>query len=273
MPDPFSPDGATIVVTGGASGIGRALVERFLSEGAAHVFVADLDPEHCAAVASALGERAHAIALDATDPAAVRSAVDRIDTIAGPIDLWCSNAGVARGDGLGTDADWEASWRIHVLAHLHVVRALFPRMAERGRGHLLVTASAAGLLTQLDCAPYTVTKHGAVALAEWLAMNHGDEGIGVSCLCPQGVNTPMTADDGPGAATRLGGDYIEPADVASAVVDALAEGRFLILPHAQAAEFERNRAADRDRWLAGMRRARARLHTQEAARESPESRA
>lgn len=252
MPAPFAVSGAAIVVTGGASGIGRAMAERFLADGAAHVVIADLDAGRSAAVAGELGDRAHGIGLDVTDAAAVAAAVARVEDIVAPIDLWCSNAGTARGAGLGDDADWEASWQLHVLAHLHVVRALFPRMARRGHGHLLVTASAAGLLTQLDSAPYSVTKHGAVALAEWLAIRHGDDGIGVSCLCPQGVHTPMTADDGPAAATRLGGDYIEPAAVAASVTAALAEGRFLVLPHPEAAVFEQNRAQDRDRWIGGM---------------------
>jgi NAD(P)-dependent dehydrogenase (short-subunit alcohol dehydrogenase family) len=255
MAEPFSIPGTTAVVTGGAGGIGRALAGRLLTEGAARVVVADRDADAAAATAAALGGRAHPLALDVADEAAVAAAVAEVEDRHGPIDLWCSNAGVGAGRGLGDDADWDVSWRVHVLAHVYVARALFPRMAERGRGHLIVTASAAGLLTQLDTAPYTVTKHGAVALAEWLAIRHADDGIGVSCLCPQGVNTAMTAGDGPEAATRLGGAYIEPEDVADTVVAALHDGRFLILPHPEAATYERRRAQDRDRWLEGMRRA------------------
>ncbi|GAA3731557.1 NAD(P)-dependent dehydrogenase (short-subunit alcohol dehydrogenase family) [Spinactinospora alkalitolerans] len=255
MAGPFSIPGTTIVVTGGAGGIGYALAERFLSEGAANVVLADRDADQAKRAADELGERAHGLALDVADEAAVAEAVARIEEAHAPIDLWCSNAGVAAGRGLGDDADWDVSWRVHVLAHVYAARALFPRMAERGRGHLLVTASAAGLLTNLDTAPYSVTKHGAVALAEWLAIRHGDEGIDVSCLCPQGVNTAMTAGDDASAATRLGGDYLEPADVAEAVVAALHDGRFLILPHPEAAAFEQRRAEDRDRWIGGMRRA------------------
>ncbi|KUP97619.1 SDR family oxidoreductase [Thermobifida cellulosilytica] len=258
MGRPFTFPGRTIVVTGGANGIGRALAERFLAEGAARVVIADLDGQGAARTAAELGERARAHTLDVTDAAAVAALIEEVERDA-PIDLWCSNAGVATGGGLGSDADWDLTWRVHVQAHVHVARLLLPRMIERGGGHLLVTASAAGLLTNVDSAPYSVTKHGAVALAEWLAIRHWDEGIDVSCLCPLGVNTAMTAGDGPTAATRLGGDYIEPADVARSVVEALGEGRFLILPHPQAAVMEQRRASDRDRWLSGMRRAHKRL--------------
>ena len=178
----------------------------------------------------------------------------------GPVDLWCSNAGVAAGRGTwATDGDWERSFAVHVLAHVHLARVLAPRMAARGRGHLLLTASAAGLLTSMDSAPYSVTKHGTVALAEWLAIRWGDAGVGVSCLCPQGVRTAMTEGMGAGSSVLAAGALLEPEEVAEAVVRGLAEGRFLILPHPEVATFERRRAADRDRWLAGMRRARARL--------------
>ncbi len=258
MGRPFTFPDRTIVVTGGANGIGYALAERFLAEGAARVVIADLDGERAESAAAELGERARGHALDVTDPAAVAALVEQVEQD-GPIDLWCSNAGVSTGGGLGSDADWDLTWRVHVQAHVHVARLLLPRMIERGSGHLLITASAAGLLTNIDSAPYSVTKHGAVALAEWLAIRHWEDGIDVSCLCPLGVNTAMTAKDGPDAATRLGGDYIEPADVARSVVEALGEGRFLILPHPQAAVMEQRRASDRDRWLSGMRRAKARL--------------
>jgi short-subunit dehydrogenase len=146
---------------------------------------------------------------------------------------------------------------VHVLAHVHAARALAPRMAARGRGQLLLTASAAGLLANMNSAPYSVTKHGTVALAEWLAIRWGDAAVGVSCLSPQGVRTAMTAGMGAGSSVLAAGALLEPGEVAEAVVRGLAEGRFLILPHAEVAEFERRRAADRDRWLAGMRRARA----------------
>jgi len=252
--------GAVAVVTGGARGIGRALAERFAAEGARVVVVADLDGPGAERVAAALaGPVALGVALDVTDPAAVARLVDRVEDELGPVDLWCSNAGVAMGPDLGGDDDWERSFAVHVLAHVYLARALAPRMAARGRGHLLLTASAAGLLTNMDSAPYSVTKHGTVALAEWLAIRWGDAGVGVSCLCPQGVRTAMTEGMGPGNSVLAAGALLEPEAVAEAVVRGLAEGRFLILPHPEVAEFERRRAADRDRWLAGMRRARARL--------------
>jgi NAD(P)-dependent dehydrogenase (short-subunit alcohol dehydrogenase family) len=255
----MQPSGAVAVVTGGASGIGAALAERFAAEGALAVVVADLDAGRAEQVAAGLpGGVGLGIGLDVADEAAVAAAAERIESQVGPIDLWCSNAGLAAGRGLGTDADWEVSWRVHVLAHVYAARHVLPAMVSRGRGHFLVTASAAGLLTEADTAPYTVTKHGAVALAEWLAIEYGDSGVGFSCLCPMGVRTPLIADMGADAHTLASGDVIEVAAVADAVMAALADGRFLILPHAQVADFERRRAADRDRWLAGMRRLRGR---------------
>ena len=224
--------------------------------------VADLDGDGAGRVAAGLAcPSPLGVGLDVTDPAAVAGLVDRVEDELGPVDLWCSNAGVALGRDLGTDDDWERSFAVHVLAHVHLARVLAPRMAARGRGHLLLTASAAGLLTNMDSAPYSVTKHGTVALAEWLAIRWGDAGVGVSCLCPQGVRTAMTEGMGAGSSVLAAGALLEPAEVAEAVVRGLADGRFLILPHPEVAEFERRRAADRDRWLAGMRRVRARLPT------------
>lgn len=255
MADGYTVADQVVVVTGAARGIGLALADRFARDGAKAVVVTDLDgpgAEQAAATLSAphtLGAR-----LDVTDAVAVADLVDRVESEVGPIGLWCSNAGVARGDGLGDDADWAMSWDVHVLAHVHVARALLPRMAARGGGHLLLTASAAGLLTNMDSAPYSVTKHGTVALAEWLAIRHAAEGIRVSCLCPQGVNTAMTAADAADSATHLAGTFLEPEDVAETVTVALAEDRFLILPHPEVADYERMRATDRDRWLHGMSR-------------------
>lgn len=259
---------AVVVVTGAASGIGRALAERFAAEGARLVVAADLDGDGARRVADGLPDgRGLGVPLDVGDEAAVRDLAAGIERDAGRIDLWCSNAGVALGGarsaasdasvpggrGLGEDADWDASWRVNVLAHLYAARAVLPAMVARGSGHLMATASAAGLLSEVASAPYTVTKHGAVALAEWLAIRYAGTGVTFSCLCPQAVNTPMLAGVDPGSPTVSGG-VLEPADVAGAVVSALAEGRFLILPHPKVAEYERRRAADRDRWLGGMAR-------------------
>jgi NAD(P)-dependent dehydrogenase (short-subunit alcohol dehydrogenase family) len=255
----ITPDGAVVVVTGGASGIGRALAERAAADGARTVVVADLDAVAAAQVAATLGGVGVSLALDVADETAVRRAIEEITASAGEIDIWCSNAGIAGRGGLGDDAEWERAFGVHVLAHVYVARHLLPRMAQRGSGHLLVTASAAGLLIEMDAAPYSVTKHGAVALAEWLAIQYGDQGVSVSCLCPQGVRTPMTAALDATSATLAAGALLEPSDVADAVIAAWREGRFLILPHQEVAEYERRRAADRDRWLAGMRRIRARL--------------
>jgi NAD(P)-dependent dehydrogenase (short-subunit alcohol dehydrogenase family) len=229
------------------------------AEGARAVVVADLSAARAAEVAASLGPVGVGLGLDVTDEAAVARAIDEISETVGAIDIWCSNAGVPSRPGLGDDADWERTFQVHVLAHVYVARHLLPRMAQRGRGHLMVTASAAGLLTEMDTAPYTVTKHGAVALAEWLAIEYGDHGVSVSCLCPQGVRTPMTAGMDSTSATVAAGTVLEPSDVADAVIAAWADGRFLILPHPEVAEYERRRATDRDRWLAGMRRVRARL--------------
>jgi NAD(P)-dependent dehydrogenase (short-subunit alcohol dehydrogenase family) len=264
-PDPaaVTPDGAVVVVTGGASGIGRALAQRVAADGARAVVVIDRDAARATDVAASLGGVGVGVgvarALDVSDEAAVARTIEEITATVGEIDIWCSNAGVPTARGLGRDADWDLGFRVHVLAHVYVARHLLPRMAARGRGHLLVTASAAGLLTEMDTAPYSVTKHGAVALAEWLAIEYGDRGVSVSCLCPQGVRTPMTAGFDDTSATLAAGGLIEPSDVADAVIEAWREGRFLILPHLEVAEYERRRTADRDRWLAGMRRLRARL--------------
>lgn len=246
------------IVTGGASGIGRAMCERFAGNGS-HVVVVDRDGAGARRVADTIGGQAIGVGIDVTDPSAVEWLVPFVEQRLGPIDAYCSNAGVARGAGLGTDEDWAESWQVHVLAHLHAARAVLPTMARRRYGHFVVTASAAGLLTNLDSAPYAVTKHGAVALAEWLAVQYAGSGVTVSCLCPQGVRTPMTADEPPGSATLAAGPLLEPAEVVDRLVAAMAEGRFLVLPHPEVAEHEQRRASDRDRWIAGMARMRDRL--------------
>src|SRR5256885_10554976 len=182
--------GKVVVVTGGASGIGRALCRRFAAEGAKAVVVADFDADGATKVADEIG--GDAVSTDVGVEADIKSLVERTEQHHGPIDLFCSNAGIAVGGGVdATDEDWQRIWDINLMAHVYAARAVLPGMLARGEGYLLHTASAAGLLTNLGAAPYAVTKHGAVALAEWLAITYGDAGIKVSCLCPQGVRTHM----------------------------------------------------------------------------------
>lgn len=250
------------VVTGGAKGIGYALAEAFLAEGARHVVVADLSPAAVDAAAFRLGERAHGFALDVSDASAVAGLVTAVEDAYGPIDLFVSNAGIGTGAGIETDeATWDRIWRVNVLAHVYAARAVLPSMLARGEGYLLSTASAAGLLTQIGDLPYSVTKHAAVSVAEWLAITYGDRGITVSCLCPQGVRTDLLAAAMglTSVETVVAQGLIEPADVAAAAVAGLAAEEFLILPHPEVAEYYQRRAADTDRWLAGMRRLQARI--------------
>ncbi|HET6811285.1 MAG TPA: SDR family oxidoreductase [Acidimicrobiales bacterium] len=260
--------GRVVVVTGGASGIGRALALRFAAEGAAAVAVADVDGAGAEAAARQVeqaGARALGVTTDVTREPEVVALVDRVEADLGPVDLFCSNAGIALGGGVDApNADWDRIWAVNVMAHVYAARALIPRMAARGGGYLLNTASAAGLLTNLGAAPYSVTKHAAVGLAEWMAITYADQGIKVSCLCPQGVRTPMLMGgledrDPAGSAVLAAGGLVEPEEVADAVIAGLAEERFLILTHAEVAEYVKRKAGDPDRWLAGMRRQWARL--------------
>ncbi len=252
-------NGRHIVVTGGAGGIGRALVRRFAAEGARAVVVADRDLEGARAIAAEIGAGALAVELDAGREDSVRELIATAGDAHGPIDIFVSNAGVG-GAGGGPEAPddaWDEAWRVNVMAHVWAARALLPQMRERGEGYLINTASAAGLLTQVSSLIYSVTKHAAVALAEWLAIEYGDEGVRVSCICPQGVRTPMldlAFEDAAGAAALTAGGLIEPEDVADAVVAGIREERFLILPHENVAEFMARKGTDPERWIRGMRR-------------------
>jgi NAD(P)-dependent dehydrogenase (short-subunit alcohol dehydrogenase family) len=252
-----------VVVTGGGSGIGAAMARRFAAEGAEAVVVADLDQARAAAVAGEVGRQGATGLAARTDVRAepeVRSLVDQVLERFGRIDLFCSNAGVAFGRGLeATPNDWQLAWTVNLLAHVHAAGAVLPAMLERGQGYLLQTCSAAGLLTNPGDAPYTASKHAAVGFAEWLAVTYGDQGIKVSALCPQGVRTPMLLgglEQGNAAAraVQAAAGLLEPEEVAGAVVEGLAAERFLILPHPEVATYFQRKAADPDRWLAGVRR-------------------
>ena len=192
------------------------------------------------------------------DEQQVRDLVNTATSAFGPIDLFCSNAGIGSLGGINADNDaWQRALETNFLSHVYAVRAVLPAMLDRGEGYLLHTASAAGLLTQLGDLPYSVTKHAVVGLAEWLSITYGDAGIRVSCLCPQGVNTAMVAAvDGrsAGGAVLAAEGLLEPEEVAEAVVEALGEERFLVLPHPEVLEYFRRKADDYDRWLRGMRR-------------------
>ena len=251
-----------VVVTGGASGIGRALAHRFAEEGAAGVVVADLDADGAGDVAAQVDGRALGVGCDVADEADVHRLIDVAEQAFGPVDLFCANAGI--GGGSGMDGGWAAAIGVNVMAHVHAARRLVPGWVERGEGYFLSTASAAGLLTQVGSAQYAVSKHAAVAFAEWLSVTYGDEGVRVSCLCPMGVNTAMLnagvdADDGvtAGDVVRAAGGVVEPEQVADDVIEALREERFLVLPHPEVLTFFQRKASDYDRWLAGMRRLQA----------------
>lgn len=249
--------GKHVVVTGGASGIGRALCLRFASEGARAVVAADLDLAGARKVASEIGGLG--VGLDVREEAELRSLVETAEKANGPIDLFCSNAGISIRGGLEVaNDDWDRIWGVNVMAHIYAARAVLPGMLARGGGYLLNTASAAGLLSQIGSAPYAVTKHAAVALAEWLAITYGDRGIKVSVLCPQAVRTAMTADLENGGVAGVDG-MIEPEEVAQAVVEALDEERFLVLPHPTVLEYMRRKTGDYDRWIRGMQRLQARF--------------
>ncbi len=250
-----------MVVTGGANGIGRALCRRFVAEGA-RVAVVDRDGDGVTAVVDELGDAAIGVTADVAVEADVVNVVEQTSRSFGPVDLFCSNAGIGGGGGIEAPDDvWHAIWDINVLAHVYAARAVLPSMLERGEGYLLNTASAAGLLTNIGNAPYTASKHAAVGLAEWLAITYGDRGIKVSCLCPQGVRTNMLlgAPGDPSTEVVLAQGAIEPEELAEAVVHGLRDERFLILPHPEVAEYVRRKAEDPDRWLAGMRRLQARI--------------
>lgn len=241
-----------IVVTGGASGIGEAMARRFAEESPTGIILADLNIDAAEAVAGDIG--AIAIQCDVSDREANRALIEQTEDRFGPIDLFCANAGYGNTGSEQTDPDeWDRMWQVNLMSHVHAAKELIPGWVAREKGYFLSTASAAGLLTNLKAAQYSVTKHAAVAFAEWLAITYGDQGIKVSCLCPMGVDTPFVQ-----AATEfadlLGPDLIEPRAVADEVVKGLADENFLILPHRDVERFFQNKANDYDRWIEGMRK-------------------
>jgi NAD(P)-dependent dehydrogenase (short-subunit alcohol dehydrogenase family) len=248
-----------ILVTGGAHGIGRALCERFAREGAKGVCVADVDEAAGRQVAEAISGLF--VPCDVSDESQIQRAIAETERRFGPIDLFCGNAGVAYADAShaagSSNVEWTKTWEVNVMAHVYAARALLPSMLARGSGYFLITASAAGLLHQVGSAAYSATKHAAVAFAESLAISHGDQGIGVSVLCPQGVWTNMTRWV---KASPKGGDaMLQPDAVAQVVVDALAESRFLVLSHPVTKDYLQRKAADYDGWVRGMQRYRRKL--------------
>jgi NAD(P)-dependent dehydrogenase (short-subunit alcohol dehydrogenase family) len=269
--------GKVAVVTGGGSGIGKSIAVALADHGAS-VVVADIDAAGAAAVAAqieAAGHTAMAVPTDVSREADVQALVATTESEFGLVDLFVSNAGIIVAGGVEvTDDSWSRIWAINVQSHIYAARALLPGMLARGRGYLIITASAAGLLTQLGSAPYAVTKHAAVALAEWLSVTYGDRGLVVSCLCPQAVTSNLAATsrrelgedalpaniDAAGASAQAAVDgVLAPEAVAAEVLKAIRTEQFLILPHPDVATYERRRADDRERWLRGMRRLASRL--------------
>jgi NAD(P)-dependent dehydrogenase (short-subunit alcohol dehydrogenase family) len=272
--------GNVAVVTGGASGAGRALAIGLAQRGAAGVVVCDIDGEGAGEVTAeieAAGGRAIAVTADMTKEADVQALVTRAESALGPIGLFFSNAGIiVAGGEEASDEAWSRIWAINVHSHVYVARAVLPGMLARGSGYLVITASAAGLLTQLGSAPYAVTKHAAVAFAEWLSITYGEQGIAVSCLCPQAFSSnllstsrrevgadamPETGSDGGSAQAAVDG-VLTSEQVAACALDGIGTEQFLMLPHPEVATYEQRRAGDRDRWLRGMRRMQARLSGQ-----------
>ena len=244
--------GSTAVVTGAGSGIGRAIASRLAADGV-RVVVNDLDVAAAEARAAEIG--AVAISGDAASEAGVEALITAAIAELGRIDLYVANAGVGTTHGLdASEDDWARSWDVNVMAHVRAARRLVPDWLERGEGRFVVTASAAGLLTMLGDAPYSVTKHGAVAFAEWLSATYGTRGINVHVICPLAVNTPMYQDSGPLRAVLDLDPVLDPDAVANALIEAMDDGRFLVLPHPQVKDYFSYRATDPDRWLRGMRK-------------------
>jgi NAD(P)-dependent dehydrogenase (short-subunit alcohol dehydrogenase family) len=245
-----------IVITGAAGGIGKAMAERFKSAGAGHLVIADVDLDGASAVADALGGTA--VQVNVANETDIKHLIDSTESAIGPIDLFCSNAGIATAESLDApNEQWQLIWDVNVMSHLFAARHVVPRMIKRGGGYLLNTCSAAGLLNQIGGAAYGVTKHAAVGLGEWIALTYAHQGIKVSLLCPQAVRTAMTtgdAMDNAGVAAAAADGMMEPEQLAEAVLKGLRAEHFLILPHPQVSDYMRRKTADYDRWIRGMNR-------------------
>ncbi len=247
-------NGKTIVVTGAASGIGRSLVKRFAREGAQHIVSVDMNMDGAEETVSLYGGSAQKA--DVGREADIQNVIEKTEAEVGPIDLFCSNAGIGRAPDLDApNDDWQLSWDVNVMSHVYAARHLVPKMIERGGGYFLNTSSAAGLLNQVGGAAYGTTKHAAVGFGEWLALTYAHQGIRVSMLCPQAVRTAMTekADD-PGIRAAATDGMMEPDDLADVVIEGLRKERFVILPHPEVLEYMRRKTNDYDRWIKGMNR-------------------
>lgn len=242
-----------IVITGGGGGIGRAMGIAFAEHGAKHVVFSDIDLASAAESAAMIGGSAYQTDVSKEDE--VKDLIESVERDLGPIDLFCSNAGIGAAPDLASDnSEWQLSWDVNVMAHVYAARHMVPKMQQRGGGYFLHTASAAGLLNQLGGAAYGVTKHAAVGFAEWLAMTYAHEGIKVSVLCPQAVRTAMTANANESTQAAATDGMMEPEQLAKVVVEQLAQESFLILPHSEVLEYMRRKTADYDRWIGGMNR-------------------
>ncbi|GAS99071.1 short-chain dehydrogenase/reductase SDR [Mycolicibacterium canariasense] len=255
-------EGSVAVITGAGSGIGRALAQAFAGAGAS-VVAGDLDGEAATATADGIGDRAVGLHADAASVEGIAALIDSARASFGPVDIYVANAGVIGAPGLGGETDWDRILAVNLRAHIRAADALVPGWLRRGRGHFVSIASAAGLLTQVGAAGYAVTKHAAVGFAEWLAITYGDNGIGVTCVCPMGVATPLLDDitDSADAATRVAGAAVTTAgevltaeQVAAATLSGVRDDRFLVLPHPAVLDMYRGKGTDYERWIAGMRR-------------------
>jgi NAD(P)-dependent dehydrogenase (short-subunit alcohol dehydrogenase family) len=257
--------GKVVIVTGAGRGIGAAMCRQFAAAGAARVIVSDRDAEAAAAVAEGMGPTARSIHCDVASESQVADMVRQVLAEEQRIDLFCSNAGITVKGGLeSSNADWQRMWEVNVMSRLYAARAVIPHMLERGTGYLVQTASAAGLLTEIGSASYSVTKHADLAMAEWLSTHYGRQGIRVSCVCPLGVETDMLDDSDP-IHRYLQLRSITADQAATSILEGIRSEQFLILPHPEVLEFFRLKGENYDRWLRGMQRMQQKLTREKAA--------